>query len=132
LVETLVKASASTGWMHESVDVANPRKFTRRYVVSGMLCLCVILTIDSPIGGRWAVLCRISWNRIEVRVCPVKASRDPIRGLPHKCPTKHALSHTTTTLLTIFSSNYTRVTSKKRHTVGFVGPIHCLPNWSYP
>jgi len=29
LVETLVKASAGTGWMHESFDVANPRHFTR-------------------------------------------------------------------------------------------------------
>lgn len=29
LVETLVKASAGTLWMHESFDVNNPRKFTR-------------------------------------------------------------------------------------------------------
>jgi meiotically up-regulated gene 157 (Mug157) protein len=29
LVETLVKASAGTGWMHESFDVHNPKKFTR-------------------------------------------------------------------------------------------------------
>lgn len=30
LVETLVKASAGTGWMHESIDVSNPKRFTRR------------------------------------------------------------------------------------------------------
>lgn len=29
LVETLVEASAGTHWMHESLDVRNPRKFTR-------------------------------------------------------------------------------------------------------
>lgn len=34
LVETLLKASAGTGWMHESIDVSNPRKFTRRYVIA--------------------------------------------------------------------------------------------------
>ena len=32
VVETLWKASAGTGWMHESIDVMNPKKFTRRYV----------------------------------------------------------------------------------------------------
>ncbi|CAB9512178.1 DUF1237 domain-containing protein [Seminavis robusta] len=31
LVETLVAASAGTGWMHESFDVRNPRKFTRSW-----------------------------------------------------------------------------------------------------
>jgi meiotically up-regulated gene 157 (Mug157) protein len=35
LVETLWKASAGTGWMHESIDVLNPKKFTRRYVLAG-------------------------------------------------------------------------------------------------
>jgi len=31
LVETLVKASAGTLWMHESIDVNNPSKFTRSW-----------------------------------------------------------------------------------------------------
>lgn len=31
LAEQLVQASANTGWMHESFDVMNPRKFTRRW-----------------------------------------------------------------------------------------------------
>jgi uncharacterized protein len=31
LVETLVKASAGTGWMHESFDVNNPKIYTRSW-----------------------------------------------------------------------------------------------------
>lgn len=31
LVEQLVKAAAGTGWMHESIDVANPASFTRSW-----------------------------------------------------------------------------------------------------
>jgi hypothetical protein len=31
LVETLVKASGGTGWMHESFDVQNPKRFTRKW-----------------------------------------------------------------------------------------------------
>lgn len=31
LVETLVKASAGTHWMHESVDVNDPARFTRAW-----------------------------------------------------------------------------------------------------
>jgi meiotically up-regulated gene 157 (Mug157) protein len=31
LVETLVKASAGTGWMHESIDVRNPKQYTRSW-----------------------------------------------------------------------------------------------------
>jgi uncharacterized protein len=31
LVETLVKASAGTRWMHESFDIGNPAKFTRAW-----------------------------------------------------------------------------------------------------
>ncbi|GKY98986.1 hypothetical protein MPSEU_000854300 [Mayamaea pseudoterrestris] len=31
IAETLVKASAATGWMHESFDVGNPRRFTRSW-----------------------------------------------------------------------------------------------------
>ena len=31
LVETLVKATAGTGWMHESFDVRNPKTFTRSW-----------------------------------------------------------------------------------------------------
>jgi meiotically up-regulated gene 157 (Mug157) protein len=31
LVETLVKASAGSGWMHESFDVQNPHRFTRSW-----------------------------------------------------------------------------------------------------
>jgi meiotically up-regulated gene 157 (Mug157) protein len=31
LVETLVKATAGTGWMHESFDVRDPKRFTRSW-----------------------------------------------------------------------------------------------------
>jgi meiotically up-regulated gene 157 (Mug157) protein len=31
LVNQLVQSTGGTGWMHESIDVSNPKKFTRRW-----------------------------------------------------------------------------------------------------